>query len=87
MLLLFPSARVCPAPPTPKHSAINCQVRELQSRAKAASVSPVTTRDWGAGDLLGQEQVLPSLIDTAPAYGGRRKLGESVCSPTLETEK
>lgn len=81
MLLLFPSARVCSVP-LPKHSAINCQVRELQSRAKAASVSPVTTRDWGAGDLLGQKQVLPSIIDTAPAYGRKEKTRRACVFPS-----
>lgn len=86
VLLLFPSARVYPAH-TPKHSAINCQVRELQSRAKAASVSPVTTRDWGAGDLLGQEQVLPSSIDTAPAYGRKEKTRRACVFPSSRDKK
>lgn len=42
-----------------------------ESRAEAASGSPVThyPMRWGAEVFLGQEQVLPSLTDTAPAYG------------------
>lgn len=46
-----------------------------ESRAEAASGSPVIyyPKGWGAAVFLGQEQVLPSLTDTAPAYGSTER--------------
>lgn len=57
-----------------------------ESRAKAASGSPVThyPRGWGAEVFLGQEQILFSLTDTAPAYGRTEKSRRTSVFPSSD---
>lgn len=86
---LICSALPCTPPPhlTPQCSGINCPVRELQSRAKTASGSPVTVQGLGSWGLAWPRTDASQLNRHSPCLWQDGENQESLSSPALEPEK